>query len=290
MEVIVLKHNNKICGYYQSKSLIENFINNCISCNFIKKTDTIELEYYEFNTNILIKKELLYNTNKNLKIKLNKKTIKVNKAQYEEFSDSDTTSVGDVFLDNDTDSDKEIVNKTDSNKNKDIADKIDSNKNKDIADKTDSESLSDNSITLDAEAFLKKKREERELQQKMVDYGQQKINILSQINKLKLEKQKMVEKKTKYDYDLQLYEKFKQLKKDVFNFDIPVLFKDKFILFERLESNNDLSFESFNTYYTEPHLETQFEDLFNSESHAYKLPKPEDFKTDDMQTLISAAF
>ena len=30
--------------------------------------------------------------------------------------------------------------------------------------------------------------------------------------------------------------------------------------------------------------------MFNSEPHAYKLPKPEEFKSDNIEALMSAAF
>ncbi len=294
MSVIVLKHNNKISGFYDSASAAETFINSCISCNFMKKTDKFELEYYKMNSYELWKtekpknKNLIQTTNKqdnkpsnknkqqNKNNKLSDKAIKINKMLYEEFSESDTTSVN-----------SENINKHDFDINAQILDN-DTDSEKSLVIKEDDES--DTSFTLDAEAFLQKKREEREHQQKMIEIGQQKIDVLSHINKLKLEKQKMVEKKTKYDYDLSLYEKFKQLKNDDFSFNIPIMFKDKYALFEKLENNNELSFEAFIENYFEAKLETQYEDMFSSEPHAYKLPKPEDFKSDDLNTLMSAAF
>lgn len=262
-EIIVLKHNNKICGYYQTKIDAEIFINSCIACKFIKNIDKIELEYYQLNSYILNKKETLSFKN-SIKPKIN------NKIMYEDFSDSDITS---------------IVSKNDFNINAQILDN-DTDSEKSLAIKSESE----DSFTLDAEAFLKKKKEERNYKQNIIDLGQQKSDVLSHINKLKLQKQQIIEKKTKYDYDLQLYEKFKQIKKDDFSFNIPLMFKDKYFLFEKLEKNNDLSFDAFNENYFEPQIETQYEDMFANEPHSYKLPKPEDFKSDDLNTLLSAAF
>lgn len=277
---IVLKHNDKICGFYDSLPALEKFVNSCINCGFMKKTDKIELEYYNNNSYDLTKTEKYNSTrtltskNKNPKTeqKINKKIIKVNKASYEEFSDSDTTSVASLkdidintkILDNDTDSDKSVA--------------------------LGNVSESDSSFTLDADAFLKQKQNERDHQHKMIELGQQKLDVLSHINKLKLEKQKMIEKKNKYDYDLNLYYKFKQMKTDDFSFDIPLMFKDKYYLFERLENNNDLSFEAFMDNYVEVHIGTKYDDMFTSEPHAYKLPTPEDFKSDDITSLMSAAF
>jgi hypothetical protein len=273
-DIIILKHNNKICGYYSKKSAVDTFINSCINCKFIKETDKIELEYYETNSFILKKTEQ-YNNKNDVKIK--EKTIKINKNMYEDFSDSDTTSVDFenvsssssdsnkiLLLDNDTDSEKSLILNED-------------NKSEDL-------------FTLDAEAFLQKKKDQRIQQQKIIELGQQKIDIMSQINKLKLDKKKMEEKKTKFDYDLELYKKFKKMKEKDFSFDVPVMFKNMYDLFEKLDNNNDLSFESFIENYVEEKILTQYDDIFTVEPYAYKLPVPEDFKSDNIDTLMSAAF
>jgi hypothetical protein len=273
-DIIILKHNNKICGYYSKKSAVDTFINSCINCKFIKETDKIELEYYETNSFILKKTEQ-YNNKNDVKIK--EKTIKINKNMYEDFSDSDTTSVDFenvsssssdsnkiLLLDNDTDSEKSLILNED-------------NKSEDL-------------FTLDAEAFLQKKKDQRIQQQKIIELGQQKIDIMSQINKLKLDKKKMEEKKTKFDYDLELYKKFKKMKEKDFSFDVPVMFKNIYDLFEKLDNNNDLSFESFIENYVEEKILTQYDDIFTVEPYAYKLPVPEDFKSDNIDTLMSAAF
>jgi hypothetical protein len=273
-DIIILKHNNKICGYYSKKSAVDTFVNSCINCKFIKETDKIELEYYETNSFILKKTEQ-YNNKNDVRIK--EKTIKINKNMYEDFSDSDTTSVDFenvsssssdsnkiLLLDNDTDSEKSLILNED-------------NKSEDL-------------FTLDAEAFLQKKKDQRIQQQKIIELGQQKIDIMSQINKLKLDKKKMEEKKTKFDYDLELYKKFKKMKEKDFSFDVPVMFKNIYDLFEKLDNNNDLSFESFIENYVEEKILTQYDDMFSVEPYAYKLPVPEDFKSDNIDTLMSAAF
>ena len=281
-DIIILKHNNNICGYYLSKVAAEIFINNCISCNFIKNTDKVELEYYVLNSNIFNKKEnfSFKNTKNPNKIKIKNKSIKINKHLYEDFSDTDITSI--------TLSDNEYhINKDEYHIKEQILD-IDTDTDSDKKIIPNSET--DESFTLDAEAFLKKKKEERNHYQKIVEIDQEKIDILSHINKLKLEKQKIIEDKIKYDYDLELYKKFKQIIKNNDNFNIPLLFKDKYNLFEKLENNNNLSFESFNENYFETQIKTQYEDMFINEQHSFKLPKSENFKSDNIDTLLSAAF
>jgi hypothetical protein len=273
-DIIILKHNDKICGYYLKKSAVDTFVNSCINCKFIKETDKIELEYYETNS-FIFKKTEQYNKKNDVKIK--EKTIKINKNMYEDFSDSDTTSV---------DFENLSSGSTDSNKILLLDNDTDSNKSLILNEDNESEDL----FTLDAEAFLQKKKDQRIQQQKIIELGQQKIDIMSQINKLKLDKKKMEEKKIKFDYDLELYKKFKKMKKKDFSFDVPVMFKNIYDLFEKLDNNNDLSFESFIENYVEEKILTQYDDMFSVEPYAYKLPVPEDFKSDNIDTLMSAAF
>ena len=284
-DIIILKHNNKICGYYLSKVAAEIFINNCISCNFIKNTDKIELEYYKTNSNIFNKKEIIS--------KINNKSIKVNKEQYEDFSVSEITSDSESESDTDSESNKNNI-KYENKYN--INDEENHIKEQILDNDSESEKKlvlhleSDESFTIDAEAFLNQKKKERDQYQKIIEVGQQKLDVLSHINKLKLEKQKMIENKTKYDYDLKLYEKFKQIKQNNVDFIIPLMFIDKYELFKKLENSNNLSFESFNDNYSEEQIKTKYEDMFAHESPTFKLPKPEDFKSDTIDTLLSAAF
>jgi hypothetical protein len=157
---------------------------------------------------------------------------------------------------------------------------------------SDSDSDSDISevSSIDATNFLKIKKQEREKFNKFIELGQEKIDLQSQINKLNLDKKNLSEKKIKYDCDIELYDKFKNLKKINQNFEIPDLFINKFNLFTSLEENNDLNFEAFIDKYVDEPLKTSYFELFESQEYAYKLPTPENFNEESIDELKNIAF
>ena len=156
------------------------------------------------------------------------------------------------------------------------------------------EEFSDSDISevssIDATNFLKIKKQEREKFNKFIELGQEKIDLQSQINKLNLDKKNLSEKKIKYDCDIELYDKFKNLKKINQNFEIPDLFINKFNLFTSLEENNDLNFEAFIDKYVDETLKTSYFELFESQEYAYKLPTPENFNEESIDELKNVAF
>jgi hypothetical protein len=115
------------------------------------------------------------------------------------------------------------------------------------------------------------KEEKKLLQEKLKEhdekYGkiaQQKTDMVHDINILKTKKKKLEESKKMYDNDLDLYNKFKMEK----NFKVPELFLDKYNIFEKLEKENNLSWETFRnsykptTYYNEDFETNEYEKIF----------------------------
>ena len=95
---------------------------------------------------------------------------------------------------------------------------------------------------------------------------------LRTINRLNNEKRKIQEKLIKYNYDFDLFNKFKNIKFKNENFEIPELFKNKYKLFLELESKNTLDFDTFDSLYVEEQINTSYNDLFNSnEGFNYKV-------------------
>lgn len=236
--IIILRVNEKLCGIYNSEDLVDNFIKSCLNCNFIKKNDKVILQYYQINSFILydtkiINLNIVETNNKDIIETKNKDNLNCN--IYEDFSDSEESSI-------------------------------------------------------DATHFLNIKKKERENFNKFIELGQEKIDLQSQINKLNLDKQKLNEKKIKYECDIELYEKFKNLKRENQHFKIPELFINKYYLFSNLEENNDLNFEAFIDRYVDEKLNTSYFDLFESQEYAYKLPVPEIFNEESIDELKNVAF
>lgn len=193
------------------------------------------------------------------------------------------------FILNDT----KIINLSDNTlKNIEIVEiNYDNIKNTNIYEEfSDSDSDISEVSSIDATNFLKIKKQEREKFNKFIELGQEKIDLQSQVNKLNLDKKNLSEKKIKYDCDIELYDKFKNLKKINQNFEIPDLFINKFNLFTSLEENNDLNFEAFIDKYVDETLKTSYIELFESHEYAYKLPTPENFNEESIDELKNVAF
>jgi hypothetical protein len=87
------------------------------------------------------------------------------------------------------------------------------------------------------------------------------------INLLKQKKEKIEEQKRVYKNDYDIYIKFKKFKTDSSVFIVPELFQKKYELFNKLESENNLSWETFNTHYVKENLNTSYSNLFETGSN-----------------------
>lgn len=118
---------------------------------------------------------------------------------------------------------------------------------------TDEEIESDSEESIDSEIANKKKTEN--------------IKDKHQINILKLEKEKIIESKNKYEIDLKLYNNFKENLENDINFEIPELFKQKYKIFHQLEQQNNLSWETFCLMHKEEDFHGNFSNIFQIVDH-----------------------
>lgn len=90
----------------------------------------------------------------------------------------------------------------------------------------------------------------------------ERVEIKRQLNLLKMQKQRLEEKKYKFDYDVKLYYQFKEkLEKDN-SFEIPELFKNKFKIFTDCEESDNLNFVYYLENCSEEFLSNSYEALF----------------------------
>ena len=92
--------------------------------------------------------------------------------------------------------------------------------------------------------------------------GQQKIDVVHELNLLKEQQKILEENEKKYDADLELYYKFKNIKSTSTNFDIPFMFEEKYKTFEYLEVENILDYKNFTKKYKPTRVKTTYDDLF----------------------------
>ena len=96
--------------------------------------------------------------------------------------------------------------------------------------------------------------------------AQEKIDVVTDINKIKYDKKLMVEKNKLYNEDIKLFELFTKEKEKNKNFVIPALFELKFPIFDRLIKENNLSFETFMEEYEKVKPENNY-DMFTSNNY-----------------------
>lgn len=124
----------------------------------------------------------------------------------------------------------------------------------------------DNSIT--STEYEKEKKEIKLVEEKVInDPEKNKIanEIQNELNLLKKQKEKLEESKKVYEVDIELYNKFKTIKKENINFEIPEMFIDKYDLMEKLENENKLCWENYHSEYKRPVIQTSYSRLFTSE-------------------------
>ena len=96
--------------------------------------------------------------------------------------------------------------------------------------------------------------------------AQEKIDVVTDINKIKYDKKLMVEKNKLYNEDIKLFELFTKEKEKNNNFIIPALFELKFSIFDNLTKANKLSFETFMEEYEKVKPENNY-DIFTSNNY-----------------------
>ena len=121
------------------------------------------------------------------------------------------------------------------------------------------------------EETQKKKEEEAKIRKKLLEESdeykilqQDKIDLTHNINKLKLEKKKLKEAEAEYNINLNLYKKFsEEIAKKSENFSIPELFLLKYSIYEKLDKENNLNFESFKVIWDKEKPKNDY-DVFKS--------------------------
>ncbi len=102
-----------------------------------------------------------------------------------------------------------------------------------------------------------------ESKKKREDEMKERVDIQNSLFELKRQKEKLEEKKRVFEVDFDLYNKFKKIKETNEDFDIPEMFVTKYELMSELESDNNLSWETFYENYKPPQISTSYSKLFD---------------------------
>lgn len=117
--------------------------------------------------------------------------------------------------------------------------------------------------------YLNKKKVEKlpeeeleKIKKEAEENANNRAEIRRQLNLLKMQKQRLEEKKNKFEYDLKLYYQFKEKFKKDNSFEIPELFKNKFKIFTECEKSDNLNFGYYLENCSEEFLSNSYEALF----------------------------
>lgn len=259
MNVFIIKIRNNISGIYDNISNALDFSYSLRNSNLINRNDKIIIQKYKINTCILLE-ELVVDLDYNITKKNN---INYSQKSYENDNDSSSTSTNNTIynmLDDSTINTDDII--IEEFETKDDVSINTEQKQEQI------ETKDDESINTEQEQLNKKLK--REFIDKQNKLGQEKIKIQHEINLLKEQQKLDEEAKILYNSDLELYYKFKNLKLKTSSFVIPFMFEDKYKTFEKLELNNNLSYNNFINQYKSPKIPTSFDDLFEDPIPKYE--------------------
>ena len=98
---------------------------------------------------------------------------------------------------------------------------------------------------------------------------------------LKKRKEKLEEEKRIYKIDLDLYNKFKKIRQEKPDFEIPPMFTKKYDTMLILEEENELNFKNFNSVYEQDVSNTKWSKLFSGPAKERELLEISESESED---------
>jgi len=231
MNSYLIKNNNNILGIYIDLDVAVDYIYSLINSNLIQKESNIIIYEYKINSCIILHE---YNIDLNYNIS-NKSTINFHKIIDNVF----IKPINNVFIKpNEYETDSPVLSSSSVHKN----------------------------TSINTEEEYNRKKKERDFIKTQNILGQEKINVVHNINLLREELKKKEEKMIQYNDDLELYYKFKNLKNKNNLFVIPEMFEQKYDIFYILDNQNKLSYENFIEKYRPEKIKTQYYQIFDDSS------------------------
>jgi hypothetical protein len=244
MKSYAVLYNNNIIGIYSNKEDLDIFIKSCIQNGFIKDIFNILIKSFITNSCCFVE---------DIKIDNNNNNIKREDYSYYNIESMDKNNIVSLDENNIESMDKNNIESMD--KNNIVS--LDEN-NIESMDKNNIESMDKNNIvSLD---------ENKEYQ----EYAKKQIENQHKINMIKKQKELLKEKTEIYKNDLNLFDRFSEMKINDSTFIIPELFIDKYNIIKKLKENNNLSFDNFNKEYNLLNSKSNNYDEFKSNSYEDK--------------------
>lgn len=231
MSIFIVKIKNNIVGVFDNMDIALNYVYGLLNSNLISNREKVIIYNYKINTSIILFEyivDLKYNITK--KATINYSNL-VDDNLYE-----DESSISSSF--------------------------VETIKYNVREESSETLSLSSSSSSEDTEVVEERKKMLKTIMENHNKLGQEKINIIHDINMLKKESELQKEKINIYENDLALYYKFKNTRMTNPNFVIPMLFIEKYEIFVKMDNDNDISFDRFIEIYSPTTIKTSYDDLF----------------------------
>jgi hypothetical protein len=235
---IIKINNDNIIGVYDN---IDAALNIVYSITDILENQTVNILKYKINSGIILEN---YDIDLNYNITVNKKINYNNQEIYTNYN-------------------RNNIYKVESNDN--LSEYQEHNNYQDDSENNTSVITDELSESTDNTIKKNKIKELFNITQEKNNLNQAKINIIHDLNILKEKQKKQQEDENIYNNDLNLYHKFKNLKEKDATFIIPIMFEEKFKIFEKLKN---ISYENFKKEYNPEKMKTSYADLFESEENS----------------------
>lgn len=134
--------------------------------------------------------------------------------------------------------------------------------NYNIDSDTEYESESETPVTTEEEPIF----ESKESKQKKLKEEEKKHKHEYNLNVLKKKKERINEQRRIFAVDIDLYQKFKDIKEKNVNFVIPEMFEKKYIIMEELEKQKCLNCDTFYQVYENDNMDNSWSNLFDGKA------------------------
>ncbi len=223
--IYLIKYNNNIIGVYDNLTDAKLYIESCIQNNFIN--DKISIVTFTLNSCFKHKEELVFNNdNNNCFCPCLKRNEIKPEIRQQPIINKEDINVQPIIKKEDINSE---FNKLLQRQREII--KIDQEFKNPLVKEPELKKNDIPEVKTETKAYL--------------DLAKQKIDIQHDLNLLNKKKEKLEELKQVYETDINLYKRFKEMSEKNPKFIIPTLFTEKYKLFQKLDAEDNISFETF---------------------------------------------
>lgn len=260
MNCFLVKNSDRIIGVYTDLRIVEEEVSLLASQGLIPVEN---IQVFRFRRNMMSIGELC---NINLKLPLGNHSSRQNVCKQSSCSSvsNNKVNVNNNFNENKTTliTDNDMVESSSENETSD-------DNFSEYEGDSEHENSQENENNIEEVEETLEEKEKRERKEKRRNERESKMRYNLQL--LKKKKEKLEEEKRIYNIDLDLYNKFRKIKQENSNFEIPPMFIKKYETMLILEQENELNFNNFTNVYEQDVTNTKWSKLFSGPAQEREL-------------------